>query len=407
MIHKKITILATDFKPMLGGVAEYTFQLAKKLNEKGFLNQVFTPNIQSDIYVFKVSAPQEFSWMNPLKHRSFIQRKLYSLLYICQLRWIELRQIWAWLRHRDQTFIIVNWIISPLGKRWICILHLLNLQYAIILHGKDIIHASQTDSYWFANVSVRAKLLIFNSEATATLFKELQPQIKTPYYILYPGIDVSYLRQYILSSIEELEKKFYCDLTGKTIISSVCRLVKRKGIDLAIRAIEPLAKRNKDLIFIIMGDGEEYQSLQILISSLELDQQVKLVGDLNDRDKFSLLNASSIFVMPNHGQNGNDFEGFGISFLEASYFKNVVIGGRSGGVTEAIKDGQSGFLVDTDSEYSVESIREIIIALLDNPDRMKQMAGFGHQYVIDNFQSSQIIKYFSHYMQDKFLFLAY
>ncbi|MEH2048721.1 glycosyltransferase family 4 protein [Nostoc sp.] len=400
---KKITILATDFKPMLGGVAEYTFQLADKLNEKGILDQVLTSNIQNESYFFKVSAPQEFSWMKPFKEKSLVKRKFYSLAYICQIKWMELRQVWDWLCHSQKTFVIINWIVSPVSKRWISVLHFLHLQYAIILHGKDIIVTCQNDTCWFADISSRAKLLIFNSQATATLFKTLQPCIKTPYYILYPGVDVNYLRQVILYSVEDLEQIFNCNFRGKLVISSVCRLVKRKGIDLVIRSLEPIMKRNKNIIYIIMGNGEEYQSLKDLIYSLKLDDQILLVGEFKDREKFSILNCSSIFIMPNNYQNGNDFEGFGISFLEASYFKNVVIGGRNGGVTEAIKDGHSGFLVDTDSEYAVESIREVISNLLENPTLMNQMSEFGHKYVVDNFQSTNTVDSFSQYIQDYLL----
>lgn len=398
-MQKKITILATDFKPMLGGVAEYTFQIAEQLNKKGILDQVLTPNIQNEIYLFKVSSPQEFAWMKLFKDKGLLKSKFYSLIYICQLRWIELRQIWTWFSHPQKTFVIVNWIISPISKRLISVLNYLPIEYAIILYGKDIILASQNDPQWLANITTKAKFLIFCSQATATLFNTLQPNIKTPQYILYPGVDLNYLRQDIIG-IEDLEQIFNCNLQGKLVISSVCRLVKRKGIDLAIKSLEPLIKRNKNIIYIIMGNGEEYQTLKSLISSLKLEDQILLVGEFDDREKFSLLNVSSIFIMPNHYQNGNDFEGFGISFLEASYFKNVVIGGRNGGVTEAIKDGYSGFLVDTDSECAVESIRQVINTLLDNQSQMNQMAEFGHEYVIDNFKSTHTVDGFSQYIQD-------
>ncbi|BAY66035.1 putative glycosyl transferase [Calothrix brevissima NIES-22] len=399
-MSKTITILATDFKPMRGGVAEYTFQLAEKLNEKGILEQVLTSNIQNDSYLFKVSAPQDFSWIKPFQNKGLLKRKFYSLLYICQLRWLELQQIWFWLRHRQQTFVIVNWTISPISKRWISLLQFFHVQYAIILHGKDIIVASKDDFHWFADISAKAKLLIFNSQATATLFKTLQSSIKTPHYILYPGIDVNYLQETTLYPIEDLEQIFHSNLRGKIVISSICRLVKRKGIDLAIKSLEPIIKKNQDIIYIIMGDGEEFPSLKSLISSLKLDKQVLLVGEFDDREKFSLLNISSIFIMPNQYQNGNDFEGFGISFLEAAYFENVVIGGRNGGVTEAIKDGHSGFLIDTDSENSVETLREVINILIENPKQMTQMANLGYQYVIENFQSNHTVDMFLQYIKN-------
>ncbi|NEO93910.1 MAG: glycosyltransferase family 4 protein [Moorea sp. SIO3G5] len=400
MKNKQITILATDFKPMTGGVAEYSFHLADNLYKQNLLYRVITPVIQTKKYSFKVDAPQDFNWSKSLKNHFFLLSKFYSLLYLAQLRLIEVKNILQWLFNRRHTFLIVNWIASPLAQRWISILQKLNLDYGIVLHGKDIIVASKTDKHFFTHTCTKAKLLIFNSQATKKLFQELQPSIKTSHYILYPGININYLNQENLHSREDLEKFFNISLQGKLIISTVSRLVKRKGIDLAIRAIEPIAKKNQDLIYIIMGDGNEYESLKALIASLGLENQVKLVGNLTDREKLSLLKISSIFIMPNHHQQGDDFEGFGISFIEASYFKNVVIGGCNGGVVEAIRDGDSGLLVDTKSVNVVKSIQEIIRKLLSNPERIEQMAEWGHQYVIDNFQAPQLINNFAQYILD-------
>jgi phosphatidyl-myo-inositol dimannoside synthase len=403
MIQRKITVIAPDFKPMLGGVAEYSFQLAEKLNQSGILDFVITPNIQVESCNFNFAAPKKIEWIQDFKNRGLIKSKIYSLLYLSQLRWLEVSQAWHWLFHRDQVFIIVTWLISPLSKRWLFILNFLQIPYAIVLHGKDIIIASQFDTDWFEKTCAKAQLIIFNSQATATLFQEYQPNLKVADYILYPSVDLNYFQGATLYSVADLAKVFNCNLSNKLIISSVCRLVKRKGIDLAIAAIAPILKTNQDLIYIIMGIGEEYQSIQAKISSLNLDDRVKLVGDLNDDYKFSLLSASSIFIMPNICLDGNDFEGFGISFLEASFFENVTIGGRNGGVVEAIKDGHSGFLVDADSAGGLDAIREIITSLLSHPDRISEMAEFGHEYVVDNFQSTVTVNAFDRYIRENFL----
>jgi len=124
---------------------------------------------------------------------------------------------------------------------------------------------------------------------------------------------------------------------------------------------------------------------------------------VTEQDKFPPLNISSIFIMPNRGEKGNDFERFGISFLEASYFKNVVIGGRSGGASKAIKGGYGGFLVDADLENPVESIRKLIDTLIGDPAMMSRMAEFGNKHVIDNFQTSHIGGDFSKYVREHLL----
>ena len=58
-----------------------------------------------------------------------------------------------------------------------------------------------------------------------------------------------------------------------------------------------------------------------------------------------MVSAADVFVMPNRS-DGVDFEGFGMVFLEAAAAGKPTIGGRSGGVPEAVEDGVTGLLVD-------------------------------------------------------------
>jgi len=77
---------------------------------------------------------------------------------------------------------------------------------------------------------------------------------------------------------------------------------------------------------------------------------VVFVGQVSHDEKFNLLAQADAFVMPNRSLGGRDFEGFGISFLEAGEAEAVAIGGRHGGACEALEDGVTGFTVDTDSD---------------------------------------------------------
>jgi phosphatidylinositol alpha-1,6-mannosyltransferase len=74
--------------------------------------------------------------------------------------------------------------------------------------------------------------------------------------------------------------------------------------------------------------------------------------------------------MPNTGDDG-DVEGFGMVFLEANAAGKPVIGGRSGGTSEAILDGQTGFLVDPSED---QELRDALQTLL-NDDKLRQTMG--------------------------------
>jgi len=395
----QVTIFATDFKPMIGGVAEYTFHLANELHKLGRLDRVVTTVPQVDVYSFKVDAPKVWLVGEKLNKSNILIKKLNSLFYLCQLYGLIIINIIRRKISKEDTLFIINWIDSSLSKKLISIFHLFDIKYGIVLYGKDIIIGLKKDPHYFDRACKKSFILIIITNATLNLFQEIYPNGKTQkYYILKPGIDSTYLSQISNNSLASLEKQMQVELNDKIVISTVARLVKRKGVDSAIESLEPLLKENKKLLYAIAGDGEEYINLQNLIQERNLGSQVKLLGNITEQEKFALLQRSDIFVMPNHRQQGDDFEGFGISFIEASFFKNVAIGGRSGGAVEAIQDGKTGFLVDTDTDDAIEQLRDILSDLLATPDRIKSIAEDGHQYTIDNFQVSQLVGDFATYL---------
>jgi trehalose synthase len=77
-------------------------------------------------------------------------------------------------------------------------------------------------------------------------------------------------------------------------------------------------------------------------------------------------------------------EGFGLVVTEALWKGKAVVGGKVGGITLQIIDGETGFLV-TD----VEGCARACIFLLQHPDRAKQMGERGREHVRKNFLSTR------------------
>ena len=72
-----------------------------------------------------------------------------------------------------------------------------------------------------------------------------------------------------------------------------------------------------------------------------------------------------MFVMANRTLDDGDTEGFGLVFLEANACGKAVIGGRAGGVVDAIDDGRSGLLVDADGP---EEIAAAVCRVFGDPE---------------------------------------
>ena len=178
------------------------------------------------------------------------------------------------------------------------------------------------------------------------------------------------------------------------VFSTVSRLVKRKGIDIAIRIVHALAGMGHPVRYYIGGVGGEGERLGALIRELKAGEYIFLLGSLEEAEKYRLLADSDVFILPTHSNKNTDFEGFGISFIEASLFGNVVIGGNHGGVTEAVVDGETGFLFDFDEEASIGKAVTAIAACIDDPGRMEKIKNAGMSYVKREFDWNAIVEKF-------------
>jgi len=115
---------------------------------------------------------------------------------------------------------------------------------------------------------------------------------------------------------------------------------------------------------------------------------VRFLGAVSDDDLPALYNAADLYV---GASRRHDLlaEGFGISLVEASACGLAVVGGRSGGVPDAVREGETGVLVDPDDPAAVAaSINE----LLSNPERRKQFGTAGRKAVESYYNWDRVVK---------------
>lgn len=150
-----------------------------------------------------------------------------------------------------------------------------------------------------------------------------------------------------------------------------------------IEALPVLRDRFPNLVYLIRGEGPDKARLEYIGQSIGVSDVIRFIDDLAYEDLPALYGACDVFVMPNRviPETGEQ-EGFGIVFLEASSCGRPVIGGNSGGATDAIANGQTGFLVDP---ASVRDLADRISLLLSDPALARQMGRCGRQWVLDNF----------------------
>ena len=170
-------------------------------------------------------------------------------------------------------------------------------------------------------------------------------------------------------------------LDGKLVLLTVARLVRHKGHDQVLRTLALLDGRYGDVVYLIVGAGQERASLERQVAALGLASQVRMLGALPWREVERLYQACDVFVMPSR-QEGTDVEGLGMVYLEAGLRGKPVIGGRSGGIPDAVRDGETGFLVDPSDP---EDLARALGRLLSDEGLRRRMGENGRRRVLDEF----------------------
>jgi phosphatidyl-myo-inositol dimannoside synthase len=229
--------------------------------------------------------------------------------------------------------------------------------YACWAHGEDLSTALASREFTLLMKVVyrHAEFVLANSQNTAAMLTDLGVSPRK-IQVVYPAVDCARFNPEVDGA--DVRRQYAGD--EDILLLSVGRLQRRKGHDVAIRAMNALRNEFHNLRYVIVGDGEERGRLEQLAVQFGLTDRVFFAGNASSDRLPAFYSACDLFLMPNRVDNG-DIEGFGIVFLEAAAAGKPSIGGRSGGVPEAVEHGRTGLLVDGSDEQSVASaIRTLV-----------------------------------------------
>jgi len=177
--------------------------------------------------------------------------------------------------------------------------------------------------------------------------------------------------------VPELRDTF--DAETRPIILSAGRLVRKKGFDTAIRALEQVVEALPDVLLLIAGDGPERSKLERLVEDCGLQEHVQFLGTIPHPELRTYYNLADVFLMAGH-EEPDDIEGFGLVYLEANACETPTIGSRVGGVPDAVRHEETGLLVPPDDPSATA---DALIRLLNDPELAEQLGRQGRERVLN------------------------
>jgi phosphatidyl-myo-inositol dimannoside synthase len=348
-VHPDILLLTELFPPAIGGTPVLFENVYSRI--EGVKVQVLTDEVTSAPLPGSPAGGKMEIHYGPIQTRRWGVANLRGLAHhLCVA--LRVRAL-----TRGRKTVVHCGRALPEGVAALFCRALLGPRFVVWAHGEDITTAlmSRELTILMKLVYRRAAAVFANSMNTLSMLRNIGVA-EEKIQIVYPGVDSE--RFHPAADGSAIRQRFA--RPGQIVLLSVGRHQRRKGHDHAIEAVAALCNELPNLRYVITGDGIERDRLEALVTRLGLRERVIFVGEVTHEELPSYYAACDIFLHPNRIDDG-DIEGFGIVFLEAAASGKAVIGGRTGGVPEAVEDGVTGILVSgTDVFELAAAIRKLI-----------------------------------------------
>jgi len=347
-----IVFLTNEFPCYAGGVATYSYELAKAIAAQGVAIMVLAAQKHPDDLAF--DRAQQFPIVRVPENRSALKRhwNRFSALHN-RIRKSHPLLLWA-----------SDW---RAGISVSMAAHNFKIPYVVTAHGTEVLIARER--FYRKRIALHvfrhAQLVLSDSDYTRRLLTDLgvaDNKIKvTPL-----GIDPDHFLPDPVG-VSNLVRRH--DLEGKKVILTLARLTPRKGQDVMIRALPKVLEAVPSAVYVIAGSGEDEQRLRKLVADLGLETHVIFAGYVDDTEKAAYYHVCDLYVMLSR-QEGHFVEGFGLTLLEAGVCAKPVVAGQHGGVPESVVEGQTGLLVDP---RSTEEVAAAVIRVLSDEQFARKM----------------------------------
>jgi phosphatidylinositol alpha-1,6-mannosyltransferase len=354
---KTILIPAYDFKPLLGGVANYGHELAVQFSRRARVH----------VLGRKLPGMEEFDKTLPYTITRI--RTPQSGLLSFPLFARTLRRL---IQHQPPDAIFCPmWFPDAAACRWA--LGNSPIPYFVAAHGTEVF-----DNFIGVKNSLKTLLVrrlepkVFQqaekifpvSEYTRKAVLRAAPGNEDKAITVNNGVNAEMFRRAAPSS--SLQAKYQPH--GERILLTVTRLHPYKGVDRMLESLPEILRSVPGVRYLVVGVGPDLPRLQEMTARLGLEARVSFLGRLTLPEILELYSLADLFVLLSR-EELPDVEGFGLVFLEAAACGLPSVGGRSGGIPEAVDEGKSGWLVDPSNPREIAAT---IIDVLQSPEKLER-----------------------------------
>ncbi len=345
----KTFLLTDEFPPVQTGIARMMGEIARRY-PRGEL--VVSTGQHRDAQDSDVHFPQAVIDRLPLPSRAL--RNFAGLLFWSRRVATLARQHkprFAWCDSIRPSAYPAKWLHERVGTR-----------YGVLVHGGDLlkelhgVHHSRLKRRSAKALLGSAAAVVANSQWTReqaqTVLRELGLDPLAEQVKVVPlGTDPEQFRPGI--DTRDVRARYRLNGGSSTWVLTVARLEPYKGVDTALKAVAECRRAGLDVNYLVVGAGKRRAAYTRLAEELGIADVVRFVGNVPDQDLPALFNVAVAYIGVSRRADGTRVEGFGVALAEASACGLPVIAGKSGGLAEAVHDGETGLVVDPEQPAAV------------------------------------------------------
>ncbi len=263
------------------------------------------------------------------------------------------------------------------------------LPYVVISHDRETVHTGNNVLKWATQHLVirgAAGAMAVSHYAASCLQRRGLPEEQIA--LVYGGVNP---RAFAVDKQDVAELRAHLSARGQPILLTVARLVHSKGHSQVIAALPQVLEQVGEVKYVIVGSGREKENLQQLVEQEGIAEFVSFRGEVGDAELAALYHVADLFIMPSRDMNGKSREGLGLTYLEAGLCGLPAIGGRTGGVADAIVDGETGLLVDPEDHVQIANA---IIRLISDEAFAQRLGQNARRRVLDDFTWERVAERF-------------
>jgi glycosyltransferase involved in cell wall biosynthesis len=355
-------IIYDDPSPEGGGIQNTAYWIGRKLRNRGL--QVVVAGLEKYLTspTYRGTGIEIFPLKRPFRTKNTTDPRLFILLIRLRLKYGRRVILYSLVINNVKIF---RWLSPFLG--WKCV---------SFLHGNEILRLLARRSGTLKKNILACTCVFANSQYTMALTERLGMFHNVR--ILPPGIPVeNFPGPALTSHHHELGWE------DRKVILMLSRLVSRKGHQTVIRAVSKIKAKHPDVLVAIAGSGGYRSNIENMIDEYDLKGHVTLLGFVPEERKPELYAACDVYCMPSEmDEKAFDVEGFGITFIEAGAMGVIVIGSNTGGISDAVEGGKTGFLIRPGDEKQLAGILDEIFT---NPEKFEGMRRYARMRAISHF----------------------